>query len=171
MFKCPSDTCSKNVISGIGGPGLGMNYGGRSNYLGENIVSRIKCAASPNICLIPCVFAWIPVPHRPFGSPVNRRVSFLLIWSLLSGCLWNDVNRRWVLSGSGGRRGIWEVDQSFVEQGQHDGQDRCSDGDCFQTTESGQDTECSRDSCGADHRGAYLEADGVAGDLSAQTPG
>lgn len=35
-FRCPSDTGSKNVVSGTGGPGAGMNYGGRSNYVGVN---------------------------------------------------------------------------------------------------------------------------------------
>ena len=35
-YRCPSDTGSSSVLSGVGGPGLGMNYGGRSNYPGVN---------------------------------------------------------------------------------------------------------------------------------------
>lgn len=36
VFRCASDVGSGQVLSGAGGPGLGMNYGGRSNYPGVN---------------------------------------------------------------------------------------------------------------------------------------
>ena len=35
-FRCPSDTGSKNVVSGTVSPGAWMNYGGRSNSVGVN---------------------------------------------------------------------------------------------------------------------------------------
>jgi prepilin-type processing-associated H-X9-DG protein len=36
VFRCPSDVGSDQVLSGNGGPGFGMTYGGRSNYPGVN---------------------------------------------------------------------------------------------------------------------------------------
>jgi prepilin-type N-terminal cleavage/methylation domain-containing protein len=36
VFRCPSDVGSEEVLSGTGGPGLTMSYGGRSNYPGVN---------------------------------------------------------------------------------------------------------------------------------------